>query len=631
MSNKSIDFDSRKMADMFASFRFYDSEDIFLRELIQNAYDACYTRQALEQSWGAEFLAAQQEDTIRKVREPYVPSIRIEFNSEMQVLVVEDNGIGINEQDLINYIEKIGNCYYVSEEFAAQKLSYVPISQFGIGLLSCFLIAHTIHIESRKDKCANTAWNVSNQVSLVPIAAKWYGYSMEIEHFNPRQTMMGTRIGLTLKPEYAKKLSMNYLTHLVNHFMAYQPIPIVINVDGKRRVIGRPGMEKADWINSVAGINTIEVDDDMVEGYLVLYNTQHRHMIGTSILFQQNFRISPEGVEIPLKPEWLKFMGYYLNVKERYLNLELTRDNVVRDKKFRILRAKIGAIIVEHYKENIVGLSQFLKDGRENIMSEFEREMNLLAKAYFVHVFLKNKEVQLPLETVISGYFGREIKIAVITKKMFVYYRKHHIAAFVRFVKEYQLILFEPNLHSFLQFIKPYIKSREAIVTKTPGVVYVAISADLRKPLARPKPQYDYQWRVQECRNEELFCFVTNDQYGSFEININRKNKNAQLFDRCMYSPKIRMIHEVIIENIKQRIINTRNGWNRIIDFGGSFVEEWQSENLVTVQSIGCLEENFPEAVNEFISSKLSDGERKRFGLTDLLFTKEDFISWWYM
>ena len=62
MSTKSIDMEKRKMADMLAGDRFYAEEDTFIRELLQNAYDACFTRQALEMSWGAEFLAAQREE-----------------------------------------------------------------------------------------------------------------------------------------------------------------------------------------------------------------------------------------------------------------------------------------------------------------------------------------------------------------------------------------------------------------------------------------------------------------------------------------------------------------------------------------------------------------------------------------
>ena len=43
-----------------------------------------------------------------------------------------------------------------------------------------------------------------------------------------------------------------------------------------------------------------------------------------------------------------------------------------------------------------------------------------------------------------------------------------------------------------------------------------------------------------------------------------------------MYHPKVHRMMEVIYENIKQRVINTQHRWNKIVDFGGSFVDDWK-------------------------------------------------------
>jgi hypothetical protein len=96
-------------------------------------------------------------------------------------------------------------------------------------------------------------------------------------------------------------------------------------------------------------------------------------------------------------------------------------------------------------------------------------------------------------------------------------------------------------------------------------------------------------------------------------------------------NPKVANLRETIIENIKQRIINAQKPWDKIIDFGGSFVDEWTSDNAITVQSIWCLEEDFADYLNEFIHSRLNAVELADFGLEGLVFHKEDFINWWYM
>ena len=74
--------------------------------------------------------------------------------------------------------------YYQSDDFALQKLQYEPVARFGIGMLSCFMVARAILIESKKDKCVNTAWNITNKESLEPVMAKWLEGSDTMEYVN---------------------------------------------------------------------------------------------------------------------------------------------------------------------------------------------------------------------------------------------------------------------------------------------------------------------------------------------------------------------------------------------------------------------------------------------------------------
>ena len=94
--------------------------------------------------------------------------------------------------------------------------------------------------------------------------------------------------------------------------------------------------------------------------------------------------------------------------------------------------------------------------------------------------------------------------------------------------------------------------------------------------------------------------------------------------------PKVRNLRAVIIENIKRRILGTHRNWKKIMDFGGTIMEDWESEEAVSVQAMWCLEPNFPELVNEFIASKLTEDEIRKWKLEELHFTQDDFISWWF-
>ena len=177
-----VDMDEENIISTFASTQFYGDPDAFIREYLQNAIDACNTRAAFEWSWGTEFLEAEEADALNSMRDPFVPRISISYNSTTQRLVFEDNGIGMNAKDIEEYVAKIGVSYYNSDEFASQQLHYEPIGQFGIGLLSGFMAARALLIESRKDKCVNTAFNVTARQDLQPVTAKWIEGAETIEY-----------------------------------------------------------------------------------------------------------------------------------------------------------------------------------------------------------------------------------------------------------------------------------------------------------------------------------------------------------------------------------------------------------------------------------------------------------------
>ena len=99
--------------------------------------------------------------------------------------------------------------------------------------------------------------------------------------------------------------------------------------------------------------------------------------------------------------------------------------------------------------------------------------MQLLGKAVTVEVYLKGREIELPVATIIQGYTGKSIRIAFISKGLFTYYRQNHIMDFRRFLAEYQLIVFEKNRDLFCQLLAPYQGSMHYVISsECPGVIY---------------------------------------------------------------------------------------------------------------------------------------------------------------
>ncbi|MGV8056865.1 MAG: ATP-binding protein [Smithellaceae bacterium] len=136
----SFELSKEQIIDLLMGTKLYSDTKSALRELIQNSIDACLVAQALCNKFGIL----------------YSPEIIVRYYSEgtTDILEVEDNGIGMNQSIIEKYYAKVGSSYYKSKEFydlkAQTGLTFQPISRFGIGILSCFMVSDTIEVETRK-------------------------------------------------------------------------------------------------------------------------------------------------------------------------------------------------------------------------------------------------------------------------------------------------------------------------------------------------------------------------------------------------------------------------------------------------------------------------------------------------
>lgn len=629
MNSINIDIEKSNMINIYASETFYDSWKVFMRELLQNAIDACNTKQALEWSWGTEFLEIEQANMLNSIREPYNARIVIKYDSASHMLSVEDNGIGINEHDIKEYVSKIGRSFYTSDDYTIQRLDYEPISRHGIGLCSCFMVARALLIDSKKDRAANTAWNVMDRQSLEPIMVKWFEDGDRLEYVPGSRKESGTKITLPIKPAYTQLINMDFIVESVLHYTMYQPIPIYILVDGEERVLHQKEMTWRFPHSEVLGTTVIKVDDEMLEGYIAVYNQRHKGMFGESEIFQQNIRVTEYEETLDLRPHWLENFTYQLNIKKRLLNLNFNRTTAVKDDKLEELRQRIGQILIDKFGNNPIGMGQYLSDGRKSMLSEYELETELISRAVTVSVFLKGRSVDVPIKTVINGFIGKKIRIALMPRGVFNHYIKNYSHDFKSFLTKYDMIVFENNVKVFSQFLSPYIERMEYAVGEVPGVIYTEIYADMRDKKEPSSYRNNCLRQPIGCESSNVFCLVSNEETKPFELILNPLNRNAAILMEAEKYDKVRQLKSIIVENIKKRIISSQTKWDKIIDFGGEVVEDYTLTNPVSIQSIWCLEKEFPMTLNAFIAERLSAREISEYGLLSLYFSEDDFIPWW--
>ena len=119
----------------------YSHKEIFLRELISNASDAC-DRLRFEAISAPELLADDPE-----------LSIAIDFNADEGWVEVSDNGIGMSEDEIVRQlgtIAKSGTSEFLAGLSGDEKEDARLIGQFGVGFYSSFIVASRVEVSSRR-------------------------------------------------------------------------------------------------------------------------------------------------------------------------------------------------------------------------------------------------------------------------------------------------------------------------------------------------------------------------------------------------------------------------------------------------------------------------------------------------
>ena len=119
----------------------YSNPDIFLRELVSNASDACDKLRFEALNNAALFEDAPNLE------------VRVAFDREARTITITDNGIGMSTQEAIDHlgtIAKSGTKDFMSRLSGDQKQDAQLIGQFGVGFYSGFIVADKITVESRR-------------------------------------------------------------------------------------------------------------------------------------------------------------------------------------------------------------------------------------------------------------------------------------------------------------------------------------------------------------------------------------------------------------------------------------------------------------------------------------------------
>jgi molecular chaperone HtpG len=242
----------------------YSNPEIFVRELVSNASDACDKLR----------FEALNNDALYE-NQPNL-EVRLSFDTEAKTLTIADNGIGMTAQEAIDNlgtIAKSGTKDFVSKLSGDQKADAQLIGQFGVGFYSGFIVADKITVETRRAGAPASE------------GVRWIsGGTGDFEVEAIERATRGTSITLHLREDAMQYANTWKLKEIVGKYSDHISLPILMEKEewkdgeliGKDESEGRqPGsmVKTGEWeaINKATALWTRPKKDVTEEQYKDFY------------------------------------------------------------------------------------------------------------------------------------------------------------------------------------------------------------------------------------------------------------------------------------------------------------------------------------------------------------------------
>ena len=425
----------------------YSNKEIFLRELISNASDACDKLRF--EALSDDSLYGDDGDL----------AITIDFDAEANTLTLRDNGIGMNRQEIIDNIGTIassGTKKFLETLTGDQAKDSQMIGQFGVGFYSSFIVADKVTVTSRRAGTATdeaVVWESDGHGSFTLGAAE--------------KADRGTEIVLHLKDD-EKEFADNYrLRNIIKQYSDHISLPINMlevihpteDKEGEDKEVVVPAYERVNSASALWARNKKDITDEEYNDFYkhVSHDFQdpqtwiHSRVEGnqsyTTLLyipanapFDLYERDHKRGIKLYVKrtfimddaehlmPNYLRFVKGVVDSDDLPLNVsrEILQQNKVTDqirgasvKKVLCLMESMAKNKPEDYAAFWKTFGQVMKEGPIEDMANKERIAKLLR---FNSTDSDNTDQTVSLEDYVSRMKENQEKIYFITAES-------HIAA----------------------------------------------------------------------------------------------------------------------------------------------------------------------------------------------------------
>ena len=423
MAKKQFKAESKRLLDLMIN-SIYTHKEIFLREIISNASDAC--DKLCYQALTDESVGMNRKDF----------KIELKVDKENRLITVSDNGIGMDKDDLENNLGVIASSgsYKFKQEVGDDAKDTDVIGQFGVGFYSAFMVADHITVVTKK---------YGSDTAYMWQSAGADGYTItECE-----KDTVGTDIIMHVKPDtddekYSEFLESWRLQELVRKYSDYIRFPIRMEVSKTRKKEDSPDDKpeyetytEVETLNSMVPIWQRRKSNVKPEEYNKFYRdkfhdyTDPQRVIAVSAEgavtykallcipgatpydyytkeYEKGLQLYSNGVLImdkcaDLLPEHFRFVRGVVDSPD--LSLNISRELLQHDRQLKVIAAnlekKIKSELVKMMKDDREGYEKFWKNfGRQlkfGVVSEYGAHKDLLKDLLMFYSSTEKKPVTL--------------------------------------------------------------------------------------------------------------------------------------------------------------------------------------------------------------------------------------------
>jgi molecular chaperone HtpG len=317
----------------------YAEADVFVREMLQNAHDSVKRRREL-QGDGAP-----------------PGEVRVKVDRTAGTITFSDNGAGMTEQEVREYLSTIGRSG--TDAFRQELIrqgrnatDVTVIGQFGIGLLSAFIVADRVVVETRSWQANHPAW-------------RWESNGEKTYNLQPgEKESAGSAVTLYVNDKYRDMLNLEDLRKAIRKYADFLPVGIYVNDDEApanavnapwHKHYDNPKEELLELSIFVARrfpdnpLSTIPIHIThpyKVDGVLYVSDNRIPDVNTTGLVDIYQSRMFVMEGNRDMLPAWAKFVRGVIDSSA--LTLTASRDAIQQDAVQKEIKAQLGEAVIQH-------------------------------------------------------------------------------------------------------------------------------------------------------------------------------------------------------------------------------------------------------------------------------------------